>query len=61
MAEYRPLQRLTGESIYPLTSNLVRERNLNPVSDIRNENILQKNPRGGLTMGHLSKCSVLNT
>lgn len=39
MEEYHPLQRLTGESIFPLTSNSAIEMSLNPVSDIQSENI----------------------
>lgn len=61
MKEYHPLQRLTGESICPPASNSAIEMSLNPVSDIQNENILRKNLRGALTMGHLSKCLMLNT
>lgn len=56
-----PFPGLVGEFMFPLSSSSTLEVILNPVRDIQNENIVRKILKGAWTMGHLSKCFILNT
>lgn len=50
-----------GEFRCPVSGSSTLDIISNPVRDIKNENIVKKILKGAFTMGHLSKCFILNT